>query len=91
MIHNQILQVGWELFIIVNKAFILLNVKSGYEDSVKEELERTKGIIESHSIYGKYDFMVSMESSSQDELKSDIFALRKMSGVTSTLSMMVIE
>ena len=58
MIHNQILQVGWELFIIVNKAFILLNVKSGYEDSVKEELERTKGIIESHAIYGKYDFMV---------------------------------
>lgn len=91
MIHNQILQVGWELFIIVNKAFILLNVKSGYEDSVKEELERTKGIIESHAIYGKYDFMISMESSSQDELKSDIFALRKMSGVTSTLSMMVIE
>jgi len=29
MIYNQILQVGWELFIIVNKAFILLNVKSG--------------------------------------------------------------
>ena len=60
MIHNQILQVGWELFIIVNKAFILLNVKSGYEDSVKEELERTRGIIESHAIYGKYDFMISV-------------------------------
>ena len=91
MIYNQILQVGQELFIIMNKAFILLNVKSGYEDSVKKELEITKGIIESHAIYGKYDFMKSMESSSQDELKSDIFALRKMSGVTSTLSMMVIE
>ena len=75
----------------MNKAFILLNVKSGYEDSVKKELEITKGIIESHAIYGKYDFMVSMESSSQDELKSDIFSLRKMSGVTSTLSMIVIE
>ena len=48
-------------------------------------------VTESHAIYGKYDFMISMESSSQDELKSDIFALRKMSGVTSTLSMMVIE
>jgi len=66
-------------------------VKSGYEDSVKEELEKTKGVIESHTIYGKYDFMVSIESSSQDELKSDIFALRKMLGVTSTLSMIVIE
>ena len=75
----------------MNKAFVLLNVKSGYEDSVKEELEKTKGVIESHAIYGKYDFMVSMESSSQDELKSDIFALRKMLGVTSTLSMIVIE
>ena len=75
----------------MNKAFVLLNVKSGYEDSVKEELERIKGVNESHSIYGKYDFMISMESSSQDELKSDIFSLRKMSGVTSTLSMIVIE
>ena len=75
----------------MNKAFVLLNVKSGYEDSVKEELERITGVNESHSIYGKYDFMISMESSSQDELKSDIFSLRKMSGVTATLSMIVIE
>jgi len=75
----------------VNKAFVLLNVKSGFEDSVKEELENTKGVSESHAIYGKYDFMISMESQSQDELKSDIFTLRKMSGVTSTLSMIVID
>ena len=91
MINNQILQVWWRVLISVNKAFVLLNVKSGYEDSVKEELERTKGVIESHAIYGKYDFMISIESSSQDELKSEIFTLRKMSGVTSTLSMIVIE
>ena len=75
----------------MSKAFVLLNVKSGYEDSVKNELIKTKGVSESHAIYGKYDFMVSMKSSSQDELKTDIFSLRKMSGVTSTLSMIVIE
>ena len=75
----------------MNKAFVLLNVKSGYEDSVKDTLKKTKGVIISHAIYGKYDFMITMESSTQDELKTDIFALRKMTGVTSTLSMIVIE
>jgi len=75
----------------MNKAFVLLNVKSGYEDSVKDTLKKTRGVIISHAIYGKYDFMITMESSTQDELKTDIFALRKMTGVTSTLSMIVIE
>ena len=75
----------------MNKAFVLLNVKSGYEDSVKDTLKKTRGVIISHAIYGKYDFMITMESSTQDELKTDIFALRKMTGVTSTLSMIAIE
>jgi|TARA_Y100001949_G_C15824788_1_gene259400 hypothetical protein len=75
----------------MNKAFVLLNVKSGYEDSIKDTLKKTRGVIISHAIYGKYDFMITMESSTQDELKTDIFALRKMTGVTSTLSMIVIE
>ena len=75
----------------MNIAFILLNVKSGYEDSIKDTLKKTRGVIISHAIYGKYDFMITMESSTQDELKTDIFALRKMTGVTSTLSMIVIE
>ena len=75
----------------MNKAFVLLNVKSGYEDSIKDTLKKTRGVIISHAIYGKYDFMITIESSTQDELKTDIFALRKMTGVTSTLSMIVIE
>ena len=75
----------------MNKAFVLLNVKSGYEDSIKDTLKKIRGVIISHAIYGKYDFMITMESSTQDELKIDIFALRKMTGVTSTLSMIVIE
>ena len=75
----------------MNKAFVLLNVKSGYEDSIKDTLKKTRGVIISHAIYGKYDFMITMESSTQDELKTDIFALRKLTGVTSTLSMIVIE
>ena len=75
----------------MNKAFVLLNVKSGYEDSIKNTLKKTRGVIISHAIYGKYDFMITMESSTQDELKTDIFALRKMTGVTSTLSMIAIE
>ena len=75
----------------MNKAFVLLNVKSDYEDNVKNTLKKTRGVIVSHAIYRKYDFMITMESSTQDELKTDIFALRKMAGVTSTLSMIVIE
>ena len=75
----------------MNKAFVLLNVKSGYEYSIKDTLKKIRGVTISHAIYGKYDFMITMESSTQDELKIDIFALRKMTGVTSTLSMIVIE
>ena len=75
----------------MNKAFVLVNVKSGYEDSIKDALIKIRGVTISHAVYGKYDFMITMESSTQDELKIDIFALRKMTGVTATLSMIVIE
>lgn len=62
----------------MHKAFILLNVKSGYEENILETLLETKGVISAHPIYGKYDFMVTIESSNQDNLKLDIFSLRKM-------------
>ena len=44
----------------MNKAFVLLNVKSGYEDSIKDTLKKIRGVIISHAIYGKYDFMITM-------------------------------
>ena len=72
------------------KAFILLNVKSGTEDIVMEKLTKIK-VSKAHFIYGKYDFMIIIDSSTINILKTNIFAIRKMPNVISTLTMMVVE
>jgi hypothetical protein len=71
------------------KAFILLNVKSG-TGLVMEKLTKIK-VSKAHFIYGKYDFMIIIDSSTIDILKTNIFAMQKMPNVISTLTMMVVE
>ena len=55
-----------------------------------EKLTKIK-VSKAHFIYGKYDFMIIIDSSTINILKTNIFAIRKMPNVISTLTMMVVE
>tara|TARA_B100001167_G_C16560758_1_gene207931 strand:+ start:113 stop:337 length:225 start_codon:yes stop_codon:yes gene_type:complete len=72
------------------KAFILININSGFEDEIINKLNQIN-IIKVHPIYGKYDFIITINSSTIDKVKTNIFKIRKMPNVVSTLTMMVIE
>lgn len=72
------------------KAFVLINIKSGFEEEIIKKLNQMK-ISKFHPIYGKYDFIITIDSSTIDKVKTNIFEIRKMPNVISTLTMMAIE
>jgi len=73
------------------KAFVLINVQTGTEDKVIKQLKAAKNVSEAYFVYGVYDFIVTVIAPSTDELKDSVLGLRKISEITSTLTMMVIE
>ena len=73
------------------KAFVLINVQTGTEDKVIKQLKSAKNVSEAYFVYGVYDFIVTVTAPNTDELKDSVLSLRKISEITSTLTMMVIE
>lgn len=61
------------------KAYIMLNVNTGSEDEVCEELVKFKEVEEVATIYGEYDAVVKVSASDMDHL--DNFILEKLRGI----------
>jgi len=73
-------------------AVVLVNTDLGSQDEVLEKLKMVDGVEEAHALYGVYDLLVRIKAASIDKLK-DITRLRikQMAGVTSALTLMIIE
>lgn len=73
-------------------AVVLVNTDLGFEDKVLESLRLVDGVEEAHALYGVYDLLIKIKAVSIDKLK-DITKLRirQIKGVTSSLTLMVIE
>ena len=64
-------------------AFVLLNTELGSEDAIVREV---------FQVYGVYDIIAKVESDTMDKVKETItWKLRKLTGVKSTLTMIVME
>jgi DNA-binding Lrp family transcriptional regulator len=73
-------------------AFVLLNTELGSEDSIVKELRNLEGVKEVFQVYGVYDIIAKVESETMDKVKEIItWKLRKLPGVKSTLTMIVME
>tara|TARA_B000000460_G_scaffold203082_1_gene149848 strand:- start:215 stop:442 length:228 start_codon:yes stop_codon:yes gene_type:complete len=72
-------------------AFLLLNVVSGTEIEINEELKKIENVKETHFVHGMYDFIIRLESKEIKEIKNSILKIRKLSGIESTLTMNVLE
>ncbi len=73
-------------------AYILLTCDLGSENSVMEELKAIPSVKEVHGIYGVYDILVKVESSSVDDLRETVtFKIRKIPHVGSALALTCIE
>ena len=72
-------------------ALVLLNTKIGSEADVLRELRKMANIEEALLVYGVYDIIVRIESSSMHELKQAVtWKIRKMDYVTATQTMIII-
>jgi DNA-binding Lrp family transcriptional regulator len=74
------------------KAFVLMNAELGSEDAIVGELKRLDGVNEVYQVYGVYDIVAQVESDTMEKVKETItWKLRKLNGVKSTLTMIVME
>ena len=74
------------------KAFVLMNAELGSEDSIVNELKKIEGVKEVYQVYGVYDIVAQVEADIMEKVKETItWKLRKLNGVKSTLTMIVMD
>lgn len=74
------------------RAYVLINVESGSEDEVLNELKSVEGVIESYFSYGVYDLITKIKADTMDKLKEMVTRrIRNLSKVRSTLTLIMME
>jgi len=74
------------------KALVLMNAELGHENTLVEELKKTSNVTEVYAVYGVYDVIVKVEAESMEKLREAIATkLRRISGIKSTLTMIIVE
>lgn len=69
-----------------------MNAELGSEDSIVNELNKLEGVTEVYQVYGVYDIVAQVEAETMEKVKETItWKLRKLNGVKSTLTMIVME
>ena len=74
------------------KAYIMMNVNTGSEDEVCDELVKFEEVEEVATIYGEYDAVVKVRASDMDHL--DHFILKKLRGIPNiflTATMLIVK
>jgi len=72
-------------------AYVLVICDLGSEEQVIEELKHLSGIKEVFGVFGAYDILVKLESANEKNLSDVITWIRKLSRVSSTLTLMTME
>ncbi len=74
------------------KAFVLINVESGFEDEVLRELRTISGVEEAYFSYGVYDIITRVKAETMESLKDMVTRrIRTLSKVRSTLTLIMME
>ncbi len=69
-----------------------MNAELGSEDSLVNELKKLDSVREVYQVYGVYDIVAQVEADTMEKVKETItWKLRKLNGVKSTLTMIVME
>jgi len=73
----------------MERAYVLINCDTGYEESIIKELKKMDSIKEIHGTLGVYDIIAKVESENQEKLKEAIIGdIRKITNIKSTLTLM---
>ena len=70
------------------KAYVLINTDPDVEEEFIEEVTNMEGVIEVASVYGRYDFVVIIESDTMEKVKDIItWKIRRIRSVKSTITL----
>ena len=73
-------------------SYVLMNVQTGSEEKVLNEVRKVPNVKECHRVYGVYDLIAKVEADSMDGLKEIVtWKIRRLDGVSSTLTAIVME
>ena len=73
-------------------AFVLINTEIDAMEKVLKDLENVESVKEAYSTFGVYDVIVKVEAPSMDKIKDLVTdRIRRLDGVRSSLTMIVIE
>lgn len=73
----------------MERAYVLINCDTGYEELIIKELKKMDSIKEIHGTLGVYDIIAKVESENQEKLKEAIIGdIRKLTNIKSTLTLM---
>jgi DNA-binding Lrp family transcriptional regulator len=74
------------------QAYVLINVESGAEEEVVNQLKKYEGVIEAYFSYGVYDVITKVKADSMDKLKDMVtMRIRTLNRVRSTLTLIIME
>ena len=74
------------------KAFVLINVESGSEEEVLEQIKKIEGVEEAYYSYGVYDIITKVKADSMEKLRETVTRkVRTIGRVRSTLTLIMME
>ena len=74
------------------RAFVLVNVESGSEDSILKQLKTISAVKEAYVSYGVYDLIIKVKADTMDELKETVsHKIRSIAKVRSTLTLIMMD
>ena len=74
------------------RAFVLINVESGAEQEVVNDLKKIEGVEEAYFSYGVYDIITKIKADSKERLKEMVTQkVRAIGRVRSTLTLIMME
>jgi DNA-binding Lrp family transcriptional regulator len=74
------------------RAFVLINVESGAEDTVQKQLKKIDAVEEAYVTYGVYDLIIKIKADTMKELKDAVtHKIRVLNQVRSTLTFIMME
>ena len=74
------------------RAFVLINVESGSDDEVLNEIKSLEGVEEAYFSYGVYDLITRIKSDTMENLKDMVTRkIRTLNKVRSTLTLIMME
>ncbi len=72
-------------------AFVLAKTELGHEKEVLGRLRAIPAVRDAYEVYGMYDIILKVEADSRKAFQQAVTVIRRVAGVRSTLTMVVIK